>query len=187
MSLILAVSFTLAGCHGDGGNDPGIAVQPPEQQSVEKYAVSGTISNPSGGMISGNLTLSAIDKNGATVKLYSDKTGGTQIRIATAPVGLISFFVDDTATLPVTVKVVAEATGLVSSSATVVIDKAGPSSFAIKMVDPTSTTTAGVTSGKANVDASATTGLAAPLTTNVSTTDTSKSEATVSRTAPGLR
>lgn len=176
-ALVLAMAaFTITGCSSSGGDDA--PAQQIAQLTVEKYPVTGLITDPDGVPVSGTVTLSAVDTNGVAVKLYSDKTGGTQLTTVSVP-GVISFFVADTAALPVTVTAVAKATGRVSSSSRFTITASGTSTFTIKLVDTSSTTTAGVVSAAVTGTANSATGLAAPLTTTVAATDPSKTSASV--------
>ena len=141
--LVLA-AFTITACSGGGSNSAQqIAALP-----AEKYVVSGSITDPAGTPVSGTVTLTATDAAGAAVKLYSDKTGGTELTsVAVDAQGALSFFVAGSAAVPVTVKAVAVSPGLLSSSVTLTIDKAGSSSFTIKLVDTKNNSVAGVFSG----------------------------------------
>lgn len=166
-------ALTITGCGGGGGDSYNPPPSTPAKQTVEKYPVSGTLADPDGLTISGTVALSATNAGGA-VSLYSDKTGGTLVTsLSVSADGLISFYVADTAVLPVTVKAVATKTGWVSSSTTFSVTASGLSTFTIKMVDASSTTTAGVASGTSSAAAGS------AQTATVSTADPTKTSASV--------
>ena len=148
--VVLMAAITISGCGGGGSSSGGSTstTQQITQLPVEKYAASGVLTNPSGAPLPGTVTLTATDVNGTAVSLYSDKTGGTQITTVIVDAsGLISFYVADTAALPVSVKAVATSPGLVSSSIMFTVTKSGTSYFSIQLVNPALNTTAGVFSG----------------------------------------
>jgi hypothetical protein len=136
------------------------------------------LTDTTGAPLAGNVTLVATDAAGAPVKLYADKSGGNQLTTLTVGSdGLISFYVNDTATLPVTVKAIANAAGHVSSSAVVTVNQSGSFSFNLNLASTSSTSQAGVTSSTASQTTSTTTGLSATLTAAVTSADPAKSAA----------
>jgi hypothetical protein len=178
-ALIAVAGMGLSGCSGSGGGATFI-YQPPASQTAEKYVVTGSLADPTGAPLAGTVTLTATDTDGAAVRLYSDKTGGTQLTTATVgPEGVVSFFVDGAAHLPVTVKGIGNAAGRVSSSALITVDHIGEYGFTIKLVSTSSTTTAGVVSSSTPQTTTGTGQLSAALITNVTTSDASKSDGKV--------
>jgi hypothetical protein len=101
---LTVAALGLTGC-GGGSGDPAPVVLP-AKQSAENYVVSGVLKETDGLAMPGSVALTATDANGNPVKLYSDKTGGNLITsaVTVGDDGMLSFFVDKNALLPVTIK-----------------------------------------------------------------------------------
>ena len=134
LGLALVVSaLSGAGCGSDTVTES--AFEPPAPLSTEKYIVAGVITDPDGAPLSSTVTFFAKDSTGADVVLYADSTrGGKAIRgPLQAANGSVAFFVPPAASLPVVVKVVANAPGRLSSSAVVNITAEGGYGFDIEL------------------------------------------------------
>jgi hypothetical protein len=133
---LFLTSLTLAGCghsRSGGGDTPPLSLQ-----SVEKYPVSGVLKETDGYAMPGTVQVSATDSLGNAVKLFSDKTGGTEVSsIPVAADGMVAFFVDGNAALPVTVKAWGSShiPNHLGNSAKFTVDSTGTSYFAINIVD----------------------------------------------------
>lgn len=136
LALTLA-TITVAGCgkSGGGGNDTPQAIT---KQTEEKYPVSGILKETDGFAMPGTISFIATDVNGNAVKLYSDKTGGTEVTsIKASDDGIVNFFVDSAALLPVTIKASGstDVPNHIANSTMFTIDKTGATSFTINIVD----------------------------------------------------
>lgn len=136
----LALAIAALGVSGCGGGSSSNDAPPPnlQKQTEEKYPVSGVLKETDGFAMPGTVTVSATDVNGAAVTLFSDKTGGTPVTsITVADDGMVSFYVDSAAVLPVTVlaKGTTSIPNHLDNSTKFIVDKIGTTFFSINIVD----------------------------------------------------
>ncbi|MFZ4857252.1 MAG: hypothetical protein ACOYL3_12730 [Desulfuromonadaceae bacterium] len=142
LALALALTVTtFTGCGGGGGGIPAPTASNPKL-TEELYVVSGVLKETDGYAMPGTIVVTATDALGKSVKLFSDKTGGTEVPktgIVVDNSGLASFFVDSGAKLPVTIKAIGEASpdipNHVGSGVKFTVAGPGTTNFTINIVD----------------------------------------------------
>jgi hypothetical protein len=115
-----------------------VTPSPIGNQNIENYPVTGVLKETEGFGMPGTIALSVTDAYGNPVKLYSDKTGGTQITsINAANDGIVNFYVDGAAVAPITIKANGSTfvPNHISSSTRFGITKPGTTNFAINIID----------------------------------------------------
>jgi hypothetical protein len=133
---LTVAAIGMAGCGGGGSSSAPVYL--PAKQTIESYPVSGILKGSDGFALSGTVSLAAADAAGKSVRLYSDKTDGTVVTsISVADDGLISFFVDRSAVLPVTIKAVGTTStpNHISGSSRFAVTKSGTTFFTVTIVD----------------------------------------------------
>jgi hypothetical protein len=135
---LTVAALGITGCGGGGAGDSAPVVLP-AKQAAENYIVSGVLKETDGFAMPGSVALTATDAAGNPVKLYSDKTGGALITSAVivGDDGMINFYVDNNALLPVTIKAAGSSSipNHIASSAKFTITKPGSTFFVINIID----------------------------------------------------